>query len=173
MAIILKQGETFETMVQKTCHLCAKVSGCPQLKRADGGFDSDKVITRERFRPCAEFQTLGKREQSVREALYSRSGLGYLRALFELPETLMNDLREGERNELMHANLPDFDSPPLLFNGMTESQREEVLRYETDDQGNIIVEVDKEGVEHKLARSTLVLRHYASLEDGHVQLPPM
>jgi hypothetical protein len=129
------------------------------------------VITEENFQYCASFELIGDREKrGVRERLYAMSGLGYLRALHELPDLVMQGLRQGEEDELMYEDMPDFQDPKLLRDGMMSDEREEVLRYHTDEDGNVSVKVDDEGEPVKLARPAYHLKRYAADENGPIQL---
>jgi hypothetical protein len=157
--------------MERICQYCKGILGCPHLAGPAGRFLPDMVITVEEYRECRDFEEIGDREkEGVRERLYRLSGLGYLRTLHELPGIVMDGLRQGEKDELMYEEIPDFQDPKLLYEGMPVSEREEVLRYETDENGNVIVEQDDEGAEVKRARPTYHLKQYAIDEDGPVRL---
>ena len=155
--------------MEGTCQYCMNLPGCRYLADAHGRFVPERVITEGSFRHCEGFALVGDREKiGVRERLYRMSGLGYLRALHELPNIVMEGLRQGEKDELMYEDIPDFMG--LLYEGMPVAEREEVLRYETDENGAVIIDVDEEGNEVKRARPTYHLKHYAIQEDGPIQL---
>ena len=157
--------------MEGTCQFCSNLPGCTYLGDSYGRFIPERVITEDNFRECEGFELVGDREKwGIRERLYLMSGLGYLRALHELPAIVMDGLRQGEKDELMYEDIPDFQDARLLYEGMPVPEREEVLRYETDEDGNVIVDVDDEGVGVKRARPTYHLKHYATLEDGPIQL---
>jgi len=157
--------------MERTCQYCKNILGCPHLGDEHGRFVAEKVITADNPRDCRGFAEIGDREkQGVRERLYGLSGLGYLRTLHELPNILMDGLRQGEKDELMYEEKPDFQNPKLLYEGMPVSEREEVLRYETDEEGQVIVETDSEGNEVKRARPSYHLKQYAIDEEGPIRL---
>lgn len=157
--------------MEGTCQCCRNLPGCPLLGDDRDRFDAAKVITLDNFRECRRYEDVGTREKKgVRERLYRLSGLGYLRALHELPETVMDGLRQGEKDELMYEEIPDFQDPTLLYEGMPVSERESVLRYETDSEGNVIVEMDSEGEEVLRARPAYHLKQYAVDENGPIQV---
>lgn len=152
------------------CLYCQRALGCPLLFGKDGRFDAERLITEEKPKECPKFEeVLGAREKNVRDRMYKSFGLGYLRALHELPELVMAGLRQGEKDELMYDNVPNFQDPKLLWEGMTSLEREDVLRHQTDESGNIIVETDKEGVSHKLARPEYHLKGYLCDPDGPIK----
>lgn len=155
----------------RICQYCKGILGCPHLAGEAGRFLPEMVITIEEYRECDDFEEIGDREkEGVRERLYKLSGLGYLRTLHELPGIVMDGLRQGEKDELMYEEIPDFQDPKLLYEGMPVSERETVLRYETDEVGNVVVERDDEGAEVKRARPTYHLKQYAIDENGPIRL---
>jgi hypothetical protein len=150
------------------CLYCRRALGCPLLFGKDGQFGAERLFTEKSTRQCGEFvEIVGVREKGVRERMYRNFGLGYLRTLHGLPELVMDRLRQGEEDELMYENVPDFQK--LLWEGMTSVEREDVLRYQTDENGGIIVEVDSEGVEHKLARPEYHIKAYMCDPDGPIK----
>lgn len=69
----------------------------------------------------------------------------------------------------MYENVPNFQDPALLWEGMTSLERDDVLRYQTDETGGIIVEIDSEGVEHKLARPEYHIKAYMCDPNGPIK----
>jgi hypothetical protein len=158
-------------MATATCQYCKNLLGCPLLVGDHGYFDADRLLLQETDRGCSRFEEIeGARERSVRDWGYSHLGVGYFRALYSLPEIAMDDLRQGERDELMYENMPDFQHPTLLWEGMTTTQRKELLRWQTDENGSIVVEVDNERVEHQLARPEYHIKSYACSPDGPIKV---
>jgi len=152
------------------CRQCKHLLGCPLLLGSNKVFD-ETLLLNEEDPPCSSFEeVVGAREKNVREWCYASFGLGYLRALHGLPELMMEGLRQGEKDEQMYENIPDFSDPILLREGMTAVDREEVLRYQTDENGQVIIEKDSEGVEHKLARPEYHIKAYACDPDRPIGL---
>lgn len=155
------------------CLLCKRALGCRFLYGRDGRFDADRLFTPDSKRECSSYEEVAHRERSVRERMYKNFGLGYLRTLHELPELIMEGLRQGEKDELMYDTMPNFQDPTLLWEGMNSIEREDVLRHQTDENGQVVVEIDSDGVEHRLARPEFHLKAYVSDPDGpaHVERP--
>jgi hypothetical protein len=151
-----------------TCLYCTQVPECPLLVDSKNTFDLSLLITEANFRDCSNYEPVMARERDVRERAYNAFGIGHLRALHELPRVSMSKLRQGEEDELMYENLPDFQDPTLLWEGMTSIEREDVLRHHTDEQGRIVVDVDSEGVEHKLPRPEYHIKAYLVDPNGPV-----
>ena len=157
--------------MENTCQYCKNLPGCDYLRGDRGKFTPERIITAENFHDCRGFEVVGDREKrGVRERLYAMSGLGYLRALHELPDLVMRGLRQGEKDELMYEDIPDFQDQKLLYPGMTSDAREEVLRYQTDENGNVVQVTDEEGEVHRLARPAYHLKRYAADENGPIKL---
>jgi hypothetical protein len=157
-------------MAEGICLYCKKASGCPLLVDWHGTFDATRLVTKDTLRECLKFEPVMDRERKgVRERAYKLFALGYMRTLHELPELAMAGLRQGEEDELMYENVPDFQDPKLLWSGMTSVEREDVLRYQTDEQGQIIVEIDSEGVAHKMARPAYHIKAYLIDPNGPIK----
>lgn len=153
-----------------SCVHCKHLLGCHLLFGNNGLFDAERLLLSESAKDCPKFEEVGVRETDVRDWCYKHFGQGYLRTLHGLPELMMEGLRQGEKDELMYENIPNFMSSVLLREGMTSVEREEVLRYQTDENGRVIVEVDSEGVEHKLARPEYHIKAYAVDPDKPIAL---
>ena len=152
------------------CLYCQRALGCPLLFGKDGKFDPNRLFTEKSTRQCVEYvEITGTREKGVRERLYHSFGLAYLHTLHELPELVMAGLHQGEKDELMYENVPNFQDPTLLWEGMTSVEREDVLRHQTDETGGIIVETDSEGVQHQLARPEYHIKAYMCDPEGPIR----
>ena len=130
----------------------------------------DNLITEENFRECPDWIPVQHRQKNVRERLYKVYGPHAMGVLHSLPTIMMDDLRQGEKDELMYDEVPDFYG--MVREGMTSTEREEQLRYQTDEAGQVIVETDHEGLEFKLARPIYQLKAYATNPDGPVKANP-
>jgi hypothetical protein len=75
---------------------------------------------------------------------------------------------EEEITDEMSVEIPDFAG--MLREGMTSAERNEQLRYETDDDGNVILEDLGDEEPFKRPRPTYQLRKFACDPEGYVQL---
>jgi hypothetical protein len=148
------------------CQYCDRIIKCRHLGDDAGKFVLERVVTRENFRACPDWAPVGHLQKPVRDRLYNYSGTGYLRTLYELPELILDGVRQGEMDELMLEDIPDFRS--LLYQGINTTQREEQLRYEHDEQGGIIA-INEDGNEVCRARPVYQLLAYAADPEGPVK----
>jgi hypothetical protein len=158
--------------LNQTCLYCCKLAGCPYL--SDGhAFDRNMAITLERAGECRDWHPISPWQVETREHLNALAGeVNTLRTLYELPDMVMDDLREGELLARMIEEIPNFAA--MRWEDMTVSERRQQLEFQTDDDGNVIMERDKEGNEFPLRRESYQLKSWATLplkEGGEVGLP--
>jgi hypothetical protein len=147
------------------CQYCDRIIKCRHLGDEAEKFVLERVVTRENFRACSDWTPVGHLQKPVRDRLYNYSGTGYLRTLYEMPDLILDGVRQGEMDELMLEDIPDFRS--MLYEDITSTKREEQLRYEHDEQGGIIA-INKDGKEVYRARPDYQLKAYASDPEGPV-----
>jgi hypothetical protein len=95
-------------------------------------------------------------------------GLVSLRALYYRSEPSIEEDPEEVGDEDMNEDVPDFlawlyDQDGLI-QGLTIAEREDQLRYQTDDDGNLVLNED----DAKIPRGCLPVRRYAADPDGPV-----
>lgn len=140
------------------CRTCDALSECPLLMRKvnrEDVFDYKKVITEENPSECTRWTPADEATVWERKAQYEMFGLQSLQALHMLPPT---------RKETDVSSVPDFQS--MLQKGVTYKEREAQLRYETDEEGNLLT--DPTGA--KTPRGSRALRKYITDPDGPVRL---
>ena len=155
------------------CLNCANVTkycshldnGVAEPGQNHGGIDLSKIITPENFRECPDWVLVGPLQQQMRERLSHMTGLGTLRMLWEIPE-LSRGVEQREMEDLMNEPRPDFYG--MLWQGITSSERDTQLRYESDEAGNPIVET-ADGDEIYRARPDHQLKAYASDPEGPIK----
>jgi len=151
---------------------CCKLSGCAYLSMGHA-IDHDAVITEEKAGQCKDWFPISPWQVETREALNQLAGeANTLRTLYELPDMVLDGLREGELLERMIEETPNFAA--MRWEGMTVSERRQQLEFQTDDDGNVILEIDKEGTEFPLRRESYQLKAWATLpepEGGEIGLP--
>jgi len=153
----------------RTCLYCDAVGGCGHLGDPKGRFILERVITEDAPRDCTDWTMVGHRQHDNREKLKEIAGeANTVRTHYLLPDIVLDGMRQGEKDELMFEEIPDFDG--MRIEGMTTTEREEQLRYETDEDNNVIVETDAEGNEFKRARPSYQLKAYVTqpLDNGGV-----
>jgi len=148
------------------CLYCDGLMGCPHLKSSETVYILDNLITEEDYRECTDWATVERRQKNVRDLMYGISGARALGVLHSFPTIAMDALRQGEKDELMYDEIPDFQG--MIRPGMTSTEREEQLQYQTDENGDVVIELDHEGQEYKLARPIYQLKAYAINPEGPV-----
>jgi hypothetical protein len=121
-------------------------------------------------RACEGWTSIVPSEQRNRLRQYEVSGFGCLRALFILPPRHPDTLRLRQREEeeqQMREDTPDFAG--MLREGMTVSEREEQLMYDTTDIGEVLFEDTPHGPQKRPRRSYDV-RNFACDPEGHIGL---
>lgn len=151
--------------MEQTCINCANILGCPMLSDAKGTFVPERVITTKNYRGCRDWAPINSMQREVRKSLVGIQGDNALRILHRVG-TIINSDEEGA-NEMME-DMPDFAG--MLRQGMMSADREEQLRYETDDEGNVILEDLGNGETLKRPRPTYQLRKFACDPEGYIQL---
>jgi hypothetical protein len=134
------------------------------------------MVTKENSRSCVDWDPLDESQRNIRIALWDLQGEGALRILHQLPKytkpkqaTEIDSVPTGTEDvdEMMIPEMPDFTD--LLYEGITSVEREEQLRYETDEEGNTVLE-DFHGQIRKRLRPTYQLRKFACDPELHVGL---
>jgi hypothetical protein len=134
------------------------------LSDVKGTFVPERVITSESDRECPDWKPINTMQRDVRTTLMGIQGENALRILHRVG-TLIQD-EEGPKE--MAEDMPDFAG--MLQEGMMSADREEQLRYETDDDGNVILEDLGKGESIKRPRPTYQLRKFACDPEGYIQL---
>jgi len=153
--------------MERGCGTCDNLVGCPLLTNKKGEFDPKKLVT-DGGRRCTQWSAVGDRKALMyRTAAAQMGGDGtqYFRLLHGLPKKVMEPLKEQElKDEEMNAYEPDFDE--LLYEGITNTEREEQLRFQTDEEGNWVVDGDG----RRLPNSDHIVKKYAFNPEGHIAL---
>lgn len=153
-----------------TCVSCKKFSGCPHLihitRGGNASFNTLAVITEEKQRDCPDYRAAHDVELQFRDDYFASVGFTEvtLEALFSKTTPVIDAARLyfEEDDDL---DIPDFRA--MLYDehgnlrGLTLEQREEQLRYQTDEHGD--VRLDKHNV--KIPRVSLEIRHYVLSEE--------
>jgi hypothetical protein len=151
------------------CLYCSKLVHCPLLSDSGGKCVEERLITAERYRECPDWTPIQYAKKKVRDKMYNISGLGYLRcAHSEFPdqETSLT-LDEGALYAMiMERERPDFYS--MLYEGITTTERDTQLRFQTDENGQIKVVVGPDGTEIPLVRPNYELMGYAMAPEGPI-----
>lgn len=155
-------------MLKQSCFNCSQLMGCPFLADKKGIFNGANVVNGGNPIECADWAPIDQRQKDVRDVLYGIQGEGCLRVLHQVPSMIMEQLTEEERaGEMNLGDMPDLAG--MLQKGMTTTEREEQLRYETDEDGNLVY--DESGDELvKRPRPSYQLRKFACDLEGHIQL---
>lgn len=153
--------------MERTCRYCDALRQCPYLSDSVGGFVPERLITQDAQRDCDRWSPITPRQDSFRRRLCESSAfVGAMKFVHsDLPEMLMKDLILKEMEEArMQGDTPDF--AVMLRQGMTTTEREEQLRHEIDDQGNIAL--DDSG--RPIYRPCYQLKQFVTSEGSHVKL---
>ena len=143
------------------CWMCSKLIGCPLLANPKGGTDRTKVISNEDTRTCPGWSKTGLRELAMRSVFLESFGMNAIQALHGLPR---KPLAEGPMED--PEQYPDLTK--MVAGGITHRQREEQLKYETDDKG----EFKLDGAGAKIPRSWFVIGYHAQRPDWVVKATP-
>ena len=146
-----------------TCINCAGLMGCRILADTRGRFVPERVITDDNLQPCDGWSPIGSRQKDVRQALYGIQDINSLRVLHQIPAMVMDQLVEQESEDGMSEDTPDFAG--MIADGMTSTEREEQLRFETNPDGSF---VEDDGV--RRPRPSHQLRKFACDPEGHILL---
>lgn len=154
------------TDMPRTCLYCSEAFGCRYLSDSRGVFVPERVITEENPRECKEWAPVGSRQKWVRDMMYRLQGDGGVRVIHQMPRIIMDSLvqREQEEEKMNVDDNPDFAS--MLREGMTTEEREAQLRYETDPEGNVLVDEQGKG----RPRAQYVISKFATDPGQHIQL---
>ena len=136
------------------CRTCDRLPGCPLLM-TNNEFDPEKTVERS-GRACDEWSEMHPHLLPSRLKILELADIEGVRAI--------HMFYTKEEEDQMHET-PDFAS--MLREGMTASEREEQLRYETDSKGRPLLD-EKDA---KIPRSAFPLRKYAADPGGPVQKP--
>jgi len=151
--------------MESTCFHCANILGCPMLSDSKGAFVPERVITSEKYRKCSDWEPVQALQNEIRKTLMGIQGDNVFRILHRVG-TIIN---QGEESaDEMINDMPDFAG--ILREGMMSADREEQLRYETDEHGNIVLEDLGHNDTIKRPRPTYQLRKFACDPDGYIQL---
>lgn len=145
-------GERRPDLKPTFCALCSNLPGCSYLHKR-GRFLSEQVITPENPHICDKFSGCGDSELGVRKRLFDvAEEMVAIEALFSRGTASIEDPRTEEEAV---EDVPDFRG--MLFEGITIEQRDEQLRYQTDEEGQIVVDE----VCGRIPRGSFALRKYA------------
>ena len=153
--------------MERTCRYCDALRQCPYLSDSTGGFVPERLVTIENPRDCDGWSPITPRQDSFRQRLCDSSAfVGAMKFVHsDLPGMLMKDLIVKEMEEArMQGETPDFAA--MLRQGMTTEERENQLRYEVDEQGNIAL--DDSG--RPIYRPCYQLKQFVTGEGSHVKL---
>lgn len=137
----------------KTCLKCRNLRGCRLLRNRDGSLAVQSVVTEDSEEQCPEWIPTGSREYMLRKGMVQNFGLGAVRAIHALPSDNLPDEEETEHDMIELEQLRE-----LVREDMTRAEREEYVRYATDESGEFIVDVDG----NKVPRRALIIRKYAT-----------
>jgi hypothetical protein len=147
-----------------SCLHCANILGCPMLSDAKGTFVLERVIKPEHRRECPDWGHVDPMQHEVRKTLIGIQGDNALRILHKVGTIIQNE----EGTDEMTEDMPDFAG--MLREGMMSADREEQLRFETDEEGNVVPEDLGNGETIKRPRPTYQLRKFACDPEGYIQL---
>lgn len=150
-----------------SCLHCTNILGCPMLSDAKSTFVLERVITAKDHRWCNDYGPITPMQHEVRKSLVGIQGEDSTLRVLHRVGTIINDDDEEGANEMME-DMPDFAG--MLVEGMMSADREEQLRYETDEQGNVTPEDLGNGELVKRPRPTYQLRKFACDPEGYIQL---
>ena len=154
-----------QQILPQICFYCDHLLGCAQLEDSKGTFVPERVITEKYLRDCLDWEPVGPQQKSVRETLYGIQGDGCIRILHSVPNVIMQDLdKQVKEGEIDVSEMPDFEK--MRIDGMTVEDREEQLRYEHDESGNVVRDLDS----RKCPRPSYVLRKFACDPNGTIGL---
>lgn len=160
--------------MEPTCEHCSNILGCPMLADSSGAFVPERVITTDNYRECPDWEPITEQQSIVRATLRGLQGDGGLRVLHQMAEIITpkpaaeEDSCKEESTDDMNVDMPDFGG--MLLQGMMSAEREQQLRYETDEDGQIILEDLGKGETIQRPRPTYQLRKFACDPEGYVQL---
>lgn len=152
------------------CYVCDNFPGCRHLRTKKGQFLLNNVITKnDNPAVCVDFVEAGESEMRVREAFVESTSesLVSLRALYYRGSPPIEDPKEFEEEEEVE-DVPNFAA--WLYDeqgnirGLTTDQREEQLRYQTDDDGNLLEDDDGS----QIPRGSFPIRKYVEDTEGPV-----
>lgn len=150
--------------VNASCLHCVNILGCPMLSDSKGTFVLERVITSENYRECKDWEPIDSMQHEVRKTLVGIQGDNALRILHRVGTIIQNEEGQNEMTE----DIPDFAG--ILREGMMSADREEQLRFETDEEGNVLLEDLGNGETFKRPRPTYQLRKFACDPEGYIQL---
>ena len=157
-------------MMDKTCINCSTLAGCHLLADSKNHFVPERAITEARSGECSYWTPVNPKQQAVRSTMFGLLGIGCLRVIHEAAPASIDDqlieIHQKEEDALMSEDMPDFDEPPYLIEGMSAEDREAVLLYELNERGELLVEEDGR---HR-PRPSWQLRKFACDQDKHIQL---
>jgi hypothetical protein len=134
------------------------------LSDSKGTFVPERVITSENYRECPDWSPVDSMQAEVRKTLMGIQGDSVLRTIHKMGTLIQNE----EGTDEMIEDMPDFAG--MLKEGMMSADREEQLRYETDEGGTVVLEDLGHGDTIKRPRPTYQLRKFACDPDGYIQL---
>lgn len=116
---------------------------------------------------CSKWSLVGEREAAFRKDMFDRIGPTHLQAVQAVPRSQLEpkEVFDPEKEEEM-GEIPDFAG--MLYDGISVSERESQLRYETDDDGNLLADDDGKSI----PRGTFPLRKYITDPKGPIQNVP-
>lgn len=153
--------------MEQTCRYCDALRQCIYLSDETGRFVPEHLVTLNNLRACDGWSPITPRQDSFRRRLCEASSfVGAMKFVHsDLPEMLLKDLIIKEMEEArMQGDVPDFAS--MLQQGMTTVEREEQLRYETDEAGNVLRGEDGSPT----YRPGYHLKQFVTADGSHVKL---
>ena len=108
------------------CLYCSRFVHCPHLADTTGKLITHFLITEEKSGSCADWHPLTAQKRIVREEMYKKLGLGYLRCIHsELPDR-EDSLEKEEEENARYAMIMDLERPDfygMLYQGITTTER--------------------------------------------------
>ena len=150
--------------IEAVCIYCSHLCGCRLLVDKQHAFHSEAIVTFENPGACPAWEPVIASVKNTRARAYDRVGNGCLRGMATLHQTVELELkRQEEAKALMEA--PDLAS--IIRQGMSSEEREQQLRFMTEDDGSLTLAEDGQPI----PRPTQEVRSFAASENFHVQMP--
>jgi hypothetical protein len=157
--------------MDKSCLYCDRLRGCNLLFDRYAELDDSKIIMPGDNIECPSWTPVMPRQEAARNTLFAISGKGAIRAFHTMPTgDTDNTLRELEEKEQeMKEDTPNFLG--MIVPGMTASQRQEQLSYDTSDDGSELkLEDDGRGSMVPHPRPSYQVRNYATDINGPIKM---
>lgn len=144
-------------MTEHACIDCSNLPGCRLLRSSARKLvlNERKILLRGAGETCTEFEPLSDAETRVRNTFDEMVALPEGMAVETLFYRESESVQDPEIEEEEVEDIPDFQA--MLWDGITVEEREEQLKYVTDD-GQTFEALDDEG--SKVPRGSFPLRNY-------------